>query len=76
LPNLLIFYTCKCILGGGYAAQLCSHVPQDGRWDTGVGMSVFIYPNSRIHIESPVANKADWKKSAKSEFDEFTSVEK
>jgi hypothetical protein len=47
-----------------------------GEWDTGVGRSRPIQPNSRILIENLLASNADQKNSTKCEFGKFTSMEK
>jgi hypothetical protein len=39
LPNFAVFYTFKCIFGGGCASQLRWHIPGEGGWDTDVGRS-------------------------------------
>ncbi len=54
---LLFSYTCKCIFGDGYATLLSGHVAQEGGWDTGVGRSSSINPNSRILFENLLYGK-------------------
>jgi hypothetical protein len=54
---------------------LCEGIPQEGQWDTDVGRSSSNGPKSRILIENPLTDKACLKKIAKSEFNEFASME-
>jgi hypothetical protein len=48
----------------------------EGGWDTSAVTSSSTEPNSRILIENPLTGIAGAKKSAESEFGEFTSMEK
>ncbi len=67
---LLILNACQDTFVGGYAAW---SAPWQGGQDTGVGRSSSSYPNNGILIENPLAGL---KNSSKSEFGEFTSIEK
>ncbi len=52
-----MFYTCKWIFRSGYYVHLCTYVPVEGGWDTGVGKSSSTEPDSRILIQNPVISK-------------------
>jgi hypothetical protein len=55
---------------------LCEGIPHTGGWDTDVGRSSYNRPKRRILIENPLTGKECLKKSGKSEFNEFASMEK
>jgi hypothetical protein len=58
------------------AEQPSEDISWEGRWDTGVGRSCSIQPNSWIFIENPWVAKLSGKIGQKESKRELTSMEK
>jgi hypothetical protein len=73
--NFEILLYLQMYFWGGHTTRMHGSIPREGEWDTGVGRSSYIEPNSRILIHNPLAGKAAQKKLTKSQFGEFPSME-